>query len=222
MPLFDPSTATPIELVYGGYLQSFQVENEANISGNNLLFLAINDDKSIRVTSTNHLVSAITGADYGWNRFSRLRSLSTKVSTVTTKRSGIVYAVDISFIVPRINGDITELLNNLLDYRFTAIVADNNGEYVLYGLHEQLTLTVLDITNSDSNQYEVKLTATQKRKPLPVAASCISNLALTASINGGNVGGNTGGTGGNGSTPVIVSPIAVNNRFTYKLPFKVA
>lgn len=188
------------------------VDEESNISGNSVLYLAPNDDNVIKAKYANNRVASFTGIDK-WSRFDNLKSLTTQV-TINKSRSGITYTTEISFLVPRINNDATQLLDNLLNYKLTAIVKDNNGFYKVYGLGQQLEETVLNLINSDRNYYEVKLTNTQKYKPVEMLASGVRGLSITPYFTSvdlvENDGSGTGGTGGN-----------LNNRFTFNLPFTI-
>jgi hypothetical protein len=216
-----PTNSTALDHIYAGYLQSYRVDTATNISGNNTLYLIPNDDKSLRIVTIDNRVTSIAGNTPKWIKLSKLQNLSTKVSTVTSKRAGIVYNVEISFTIPRVNPDVTQLLTNMLDYNVSAIVSDNNGYHTLYGLSQQLTVTLLDMTNGDANQYEVRLTAVQKREPIGVASAGVAGLPIAASITPGDIvpggGGTTPGTGG-GTTPI--TPGATNDRFPYTFPFK--
>lgn len=201
----------PLDLIYAGSIQSMYVDEESNISGNSLLYLAPNDDNTIKARYDNNRVSSFTGIDK-WSRFDNLKSLTTQI-TANKSRNGITYTSEISFLVPRINSDATQLLDNLLYYKLTAIVKDNNGFYKVYGLGQQLEETVLNVINTDRNYYEVKLVSTQKYKPIEVLSSGVRGLSLTPYFSSVELVDNdgSGNTGGGNSTS--------NNRFTFNLPF---
>lgn len=175
-----------------------------------IIFIPFEDVKSYEVVDGDIVNDIFLYPNKKYHLFDNLDDISYLLTTNSTK-SGKLYQIDISFVVPNETGFKNTLFDQMVDTELVAILQDNNFVWWLLG-HEQPLKVVSneEKIDNDNNGYTIKLNSKQRELPYHMSASWIANI--------NNLPFSTMIDNSGGIVPVVINAPQPNNNTTPTIP----
>lgn len=135
-----------------------------------------NDGNPIPISISGATLAA--GADT-YQKFVFVKNTASATNTLNVSDQGASYFDNaINMYFKRQDGDKRLSVQSLVEGETSALVLDKNGNYWFYGLEDYLNVSEGTVETgaapSDNNGYNITLSVSESRLPLPVAAAAVT------------------------------------------------